>query len=53
MYIIMFIEVVAIAYISTFKDDFNQEHLDKAGPFIFLTLALFVIIGVVGSILVR
>lgn len=50
MFFLIYLGVLAIAYVVTFKDDFDKEHIEKASPFIFIVSALFILIGLLGSI---
>ena len=53
MLLLLYIGVIIISYVVTFKNDFNPEHLEKAGPFIFVPAAILILLGLVGSILGR
>lgn len=53
MFLFIFFGILIITYIVTFKDDFNPEHLDKAGIFIFAISALFILLGILGSLVRR
>lgn len=53
MFIVMFLGVLIISYVVTFKNDFSEEHLEKAGPFIFIASGLMIVLGVVTSLVGR
>lgn len=50
MFLMIYFGIIVISYVVTFKEDFSDEHLEKAGPFIFITSILIIIIGVLGSL---
>lgn len=50
MFFIMYIAILNIAYVITFKDEFKEEEIDKASPFIFIISALVIVLGIMGSI---
>ena len=50
MFILLYLGIIVIAYVMTFKNDFNPEHLEKAGPFIFILSGLLIAVGLIGSI---
>lgn len=43
MYFIMYIIVLFLVYIATFKDDFKPENLEKAGPFLAIIVVLLIL----------
>ena len=50
MFLMLFMGVLITTYVITFKDDFKEEHLEKAGPFIFVTSGILVLLGILSSL---
>ena len=50
MFLFMYIGIGIISYIVTFKSDFTDEHIEKAGPFVFTVSLLLITIGIIGSL---
>ena len=50
MFILIYISLVVICYVVTFKDDFSDENISKAGPFIAIVSVVLVLIGIIGSL---
>lgn len=53
MFVCIYVAVMIVVYISTFKNDFKPEHLEKSGPFISIITGIFILLGVLGSLLNR
>lgn len=53
MYFLMYIGIAIVVYVATFKDDFTEEHIQKVTPFISIIVLLFLVIGILGSIVGR
>lgn len=50
MFILIYLGVIIVSYIVTFKTDFSDEHINKAGPFILIISIALVVLGILGSI---
>lgn len=50
MFILLYLVVISVSYISAFKSDFTDEHLNKATPFVAIVSLLLVMMGLVGSL---
>lgn len=50
MYFLLFFVVVVVIYISSFKDDFTKEHMDKVTPAIILLTVFVVVITILSSL---
>lgn len=48
---LLYVGLMIISYVVTFKSDFTEEHLEKASPFIFITSGILIVLGVVGSLM--
>lgn len=53
MYFLLFISIVIVVYISAFKDNFTQEHIDKVTPFFILITVVSLALCVMSSMLGR
>lgn len=51
MFMLLYMGLIATVYVQTFKDDFNPEQIDKAGPFIFIACGGLIVLGILGSLL--
>jgi len=49
MFIFLYIGIVFIIYVSSFKDDIKKEYIDEALPFIMAVAIIFILIGILGS----
>lgn len=50
MYGLIAIGTIIAAYVSTFKDDFEKENIDKILPFIVVLCLIFILAGILGSV---
>lgn len=42
MSLVLWLTIIAIVYVASFKDDFTKEHIDKVTPFLIgVTLIVF------------
>ena len=51
MYIILFIAIVAIVYIKSFKDNFTQETIDKVAPILLIIAGITLVFMLLISVL--
>ncbi|MBO5386650.1 MAG: hypothetical protein J6A59_00680 [Lachnospiraceae bacterium] len=47
------IGIVAAVYVKSFKDDFKEEDINKVTPFIIGAIAIFVVFGILQSLVVK
>lgn len=50
MFILLFIIVLLIVYVKSFKEDFTQEKVDKVATALYVVLILVAIYGILSSI---
>lgn len=48
MFILLFISILLIVYIVSFKNDFSEEHINKLTPVVGIVVTLFVISFILG-----
>lgn len=47
------IGIVAAIYVKSFKDDFKEEDINKVAPFIIGAIAIFVVFGILQSLVAK
>lgn len=50
MFILLFIMVLLIVYVKSFKEDFTKEKIDKVATALYVILVLVAIYGILSSI---
>lgn len=50
MYVLLFLVILIIAYISAFKDNFTQENIEKVTPVLFLAGLFIVVLNILGAL---
>jgi len=53
MYFMLFIVILAVVYIKSFKDSFNQEQLQKVGNILTIVTVALIVIFILASILLH
>lgn len=53
MYFLLFITLICVVYIKTFKQSFNEEQIQKVTPILMLVLLLVLALAILTSILNR
>ena len=53
MFLLIFMVVVIVVYVNTFKEEFTAEHIEKITPLLVLVTSLIIILGILGSVLGR
>lgn len=51
MYFLLFLCVLCVIYINTFKDDFTKEKIDKVAPIITLTVVIVMALCILTSVM--
>lgn len=50
MFIMIYLEIILVSYIITFKSDFTEEYLSKAQPFVIVVSILVLMLGTLSSL---
>lgn len=50
MSLLMWLVILSIVYVMTFKDDFTKENIDKALPFLIVVSLIVLVFGILTSI---
>lgn len=50
MFFLLYIGILIISYIITFKNEFTEEYIEKAGAVIFIISGIFIVLGIIGSL---
>ena len=51
MYIFLFLIIVIIVYVMSFKDNFTKEHIDKVTPVLIIGAVISLVLCILASIL--
>lgn len=50
MYFLLFLVILVVAYITSFKDNFTQENIEKVTPVLFLVALFIVVLNVLSAL---
>lgn len=50
MYILLFLAILIIVYVASFKDNFTQENIEKVTPVLAIIVIFIVVISILSAI---
>lgn len=50
MYILLFLVILILVYVKSFKDNFTQENIEKVTPVLVLVVLFVLVIGILSAL---